>query len=89
MLLILIPLALVFFTIRERVDAIALTLTLLVFAFIDITILIDCCTLAMRLSGNKFTIIITAIFQFCGTKRYLLTYHTEWKHHQQDYDINI
>ena len=66
MLLVLEPLALILFTIGESIDTIALTLTLGILALVSIAILKHCVTLAMRLAGNHFTFVFTAVA--CGAR---------------------
>ena len=67
MLLILQPLAFVTFSIGESINAIALTLSFDVFAFVSVARLEDGFTLPIRLAALHFAIIDRAVLESIGT----------------------
>ena len=68
MLMVLDPLALIFLTVKEGKDAIALAFALLIVAFINIAVSPGGSSLAMGLASLQFSFVVSAIAGFTGAK---------------------
>ena len=79
-LLVLEPFALVFLAVLEDVGAVALALTLVVLAFVHVTVLIHCAAFAVRLAGLYLAIVVAPVLGSQCTNRNLLSANGHQEH---------
>ena len=72
MLLVLEPFAFIFFSVRERVDALSLTFALDILSCVGVAVLIDSCSLAMWLACLHLAFVGTAVSCCASSERYFL-----------------
>ena len=84
MLLVLKPLAFVFLSVRESIDTIALALSLHILTIVCVTVLIDCMTLAVRLSSHHLALVLSSVSCRARSQRYFLRPHTHWNKPEND-----
>ena len=87
-LLILKPFAFILLTIQESVHAIPLTLTLNIFALINITVLKNGLSPTIRFTFEKFTLVFAAILKFIMTYFDFLRHHLQGNGYQQSNKTN-